>query len=239
MPPDARLSVPLVAAGALPAMLEPARTALVVIDVQVDFVAPEGAMGRSGADLAPLETALPRIDSLIAAARSAGATLVFPRVITRAETDSTALKLLMSRRGLPPDAVAICRESTAGADYYHVRPMSGDIEISKTLYSSFAGTPLERELRARGIDTLVVVGFTTECCVDCTVRDAFHRGFNVFVVIDACAAYTPDLHYGALNGLANNCALLIESAAVLAAWSSPAAISIGDSSKQQRDNRRG
>jgi nicotinamidase-related amidase len=66
---------------------------------------------------------------------------------------------------------------------------------------------------------VVVVGFTTECCVDCTVRDAFHRNFNVFVVADACAAYCAELHQGALNALAANCALLLEADAVLAAWS--------------------
>jgi nicotinamidase-related amidase len=78
---------------------------------------------------------------------------------------------------------------------------------------------LDAQLRARGIDTLVVVGFTTDCCVDCTVRDAFHHDYNVFVVADACAAYEEDLHYGALNGLSKNCALLTETEAVLGAWS--------------------
>ena len=83
----------------------------------------------------------------------------------------------------------------------------------------FMGDPLFVEvLRARGIDTLVVVGFTTDCCVDCTVRDAFHRNYDVFVVTDACAAYEQDLHIGALNGLSKNCAMLTDTEAVLAAW---------------------
>jgi biuret amidohydrolase len=212
------VTLPLVARDALAPMIAPARTALLVIDVQVDFIAPNGAIGAAGVDLSVVPPVLDRIDPLIAAARASGTTVGFVRVVTRPETDSDALRLHAARRGLPPEAIAICRDGTPGADYYHVRPMPGDLEIRKALFSSFVGTNLELELRKRGIDTLVVVGFTTECCVDCTVRDAFHRNFNVFVVADACAAYSTDLHYGALNALAANCALLVDTDAVLTAW---------------------
>ena len=212
------MTLSTVAADALAPMIEPSRTALLVIDVQIDFVAPDGPMGSAGVDLSTIPPALARIHTIIAAARVAGATVCFVRVVTRPETDSDALKLLMARKGLPPESVALCRYGTPGADYYQVRPLPGELEIQKTLFSSFVGTRLEEQLRERGIDTLVVVGFTTECCVDCTVRDAFHRNFNVFIVADACAAYSPGLHYGALESLALNCALLTESGAVLDAW---------------------
>jgi biuret amidohydrolase len=212
------LILPTVAGDALAPMIEPARTALLVIDVQIDFVAPDGPMGSAGVDLSTIPPALDRIHSIIAAARSSGATVGFVRVVTRPETDSDALKLLMARKGLPPESVALCRDGTRGADYYQVRPLPGELQIQKTLFSSFVGTRLEEQLRERDIDTLVVVGFTTECCVDCTVRDAFHRNFNVFIVADACAAYSSSLHYGALESLAANCALLTEADAVLKAW---------------------
>ena len=212
------MTLSTVAGDALAPMIAPARTALLVIDVQIDFVAPDGPMGSAGVDMSAIPPALDRIHLIIAAARAAGATVGFVRVVTRPETDSDALKLLMARKGLPPESVALCRHGTPGADYYQVRPLPGELEIQKTLFSSFVGTRLEEQLRERGIDTLVVVGFTTECCVDCTVRDAFHRNFNVFIVADACAAYSPSLHYGALESLALNCALLTESEAVLEAW---------------------
>jgi nicotinamidase-related amidase len=219
VPQDAHLAISTFERTALSGMIEPARTALLVIDVQIDFVAATGVMGLAGVDLAGLSPALERIERVIAAARSAGVTVGFVRVVTRPETDSEALKLFMARKGLPPQALAICREGTHGADYHRVRPVPGDLEIRKPLYSSFVATRLEEQLRERGVDTVVVVGFTTECCVDCTVRDAFHRNFNVFVVADACAAYSAELHQGALNALAANCALLLEADAVLAAWS--------------------
>ena len=218
MPLDQSSLDPLVDPSLLPPMIAPSRTALVVIDVQEDFVSPAGAAGHWGIDLGILEPPLRNIEALMAAARAKGMTMVLARVITRPETDSDALKAFHQRLGRPPQSLAICRAGTSGADYYRIRPQAGDIEIEKTLYSSFVGTDLDAQLRARGIDTLVVVGFTTDCCVDCTVRDAFHRNYDVFVVADACAAYEETLHYGALNGLSKNCALLTDTKAVLGAW---------------------
>jgi len=215
MPADAD---PAVDALQLPPMISPARAALVIIDVQQDFISPTGAAGSWGMDLGVFESPLQRIEALIAAARANGVVQVFVRVVTRPETDSTALTLLHQRKGRPPEALAICRAGTPGADYYRIAPQPGDIEIEKVLYSAFVGTDLDAQLRARRRYTLLFVGFTTECCVDCTARDAFHRNFNVFVVTDACAAYEIELHEGALNALSKNCALLTDSAAVLTAW---------------------
>jgi nicotinamidase-related amidase len=186
--------------------------------VQEDFISPTGAAGHWGIDMAMFEPPLAKIEQLIAAGRAAGLAEVFVRVVTSADTDSNALKLLHQRKGRPPEALGICRAGTPGADYYRIKPQAGDIEIAKTLYSSFSGTDLDAQLKARGIDTLVVVGFTTECCVESTARDAFHHNYSVFVVTDACAAYEEALHYGSLNALAKNCALLTDTASVLAAW---------------------
>ncbi|MDE1145910.1 MAG: cysteine hydrolase [Azospirillaceae bacterium] len=212
---------PPVPAAALPPMIDPKRTALLIIDPQVDFIAPEGAIGQAGVDLGVVEPTLARIRPLIDAARAAGVPPVFIRVITRPETDGTALKALYERRGWPAESLAICRAGTPGAGYYGVAPEPGDMEVEKVLFSAFAGTDFEARLRERGIDTLVVCGFTTECCVDCTVRDAFHRDFHVFVVADACAAYEPALHLGALYALSKNCALLVETDAVVGALRAP------------------
>lgn len=208
-----------VAAGeTLAQMLRPESTALIVVDIQKDFAAPDGLLGRAGVDLAPAEAAIDRIEPLIAAARAAGAAVGFMRVVTTPESDSNALRTLMRRRG-EPGGEAICRAGDGGADYYRLRPRPGDIEIEKRLYNSFHGTDLDAQLRARGIDTLVMTGLSTDCCVDATARDAFHRDYHVFVARDACAAYEPGLHEAALHGLELNCALLVDSASVVAAWS--------------------
>lgn len=218
--PTVEISLPpSIAAGELASMIPPERTALVIIDAQVDFISPEGPIGRSGLDLSPVYTALKKINQMIPAARKAGAPVVFVRVITRDSTDSQALKLFHARRsGGNVGSVAICRAGTKGADYYGVKPEPGDMEIEKVLYSTFYGTNFDERLRARGIENIVICGFTTECCVETTVRDAFHRNYNMFVVRDACAAYDAAMHVGALGAMSENCALLTEADFVISAW---------------------
>jgi nicotinamidase-related amidase len=175
-------------------------------------------MAGYGFDLTGPHAAMERIKVLVAAARMAGVAVCFARVVTRPETDSRALRLFHERTGQDSAAAAICRAGTAGADYYLLRPLAGDLEIAKPLYSCFMGTDFASMLAARGVDTLVVTGMTTECCVDSTVRDAFHRDINVFVVADACAAYDLAEHEASLRALGNSCAVLVDSSTVLAGW---------------------
>ncbi|PTT71907.1 isochorismatase, partial [Pseudomonas sp. HMWF010] len=94
----------------------------------------------------------------------------------------------------------------------------GERVIEKTRYSGFWGTDLDARLKGLGVDTLVVAGVTTECCVDSTVRDAFNLDYHVFVVADACAAYEADLHAASLKAMALNSAILTDTAAVASAW---------------------
>ena len=201
-------------------MIMPSKTALVVVDVQGDFAAPDGAMGYVGVDMSDVEPTINRIERLIAVARGAAVTLVFARVVTRPETDSEALKRLYLRKGYGEAAVAICRAGTPGADYYRVVPQPGDIEIQKPLFSSFVGTDLDAQLQAKGVDTLVFTGLTTDCCVDCTARDAFHRNYSCFIVDDACSAYGEDVHAAAMLGLTKNIALAVTTQEVEDAWTS-------------------
>ena len=203
----------------LRAMTDPTRTALLVIDVQRDFAAPDGAIGRLGLDLSAASAAIDRTETLVAGARSAGAPVVFARVISRPETDTPALRAFLRRTGRDPErAAAICRAGTPGADYYRVRPEADERQIEKTLFSCFFGTDLNDTLRSLGCDTLLLCGLTTDCCVDCTARDAFHHGFNVFLAADACAAYDTPTHEAALHGLSKNCAILLETGDVVQAW---------------------
>lgn len=216
MPLSAR-QLPHVDPEALPTMIAPETTALVVIDIQVDFAAPHGLLGRYGVDLAPAEAAIDNCERLVAAARAAGVAVAMMRVVTRPETDSRALKTLMARRG-QGGGEAICRVDDGGADYYRIFPQPGDIEVRKLLYDSFHGTDFAAQLRARGLSTLVICGLSTDCCVDQTARSAFHHDFDVFVVSDACAAYEDGLHESSLSAIEKNCALLTTTDAVGKAW---------------------
>jgi ureidoacrylate peracid hydrolase len=205
--------------GDLGAWIDPARTALVIIDMQVDFASPEGALGRAGADLTTVGPALAAAERVAGAARAAGIPVVFVGLQASLAEDSPAWAERIRRRGGDPDAEnGLCRLGTPGADFVGPTPLPGELVIGKLRYSGFYRTDLDATLKRLGVDTLVVCGLTTECCVDCTVRDAFHLDYHVFMVGDACAAYEADLHEGALKSLALNCAILTAADEVVAAW---------------------
>lgn len=203
----------------LAAWIAPQRTALLVIDMQVDFASPQGALGQAGVDLSAVPAALAAAARLVDAARVAATPVIFVGLQTRAALDSAAWSERMRRRGGDPEIEnALCRAEQPGAAFVGPTPAAGEAVIAKTRYSAFFGTGLDRMLRGSGVDTLVVCGLTTECCVDCTVRDAFHLDYHLFIAPDACAAYAPDLHEGALKSLDLNCAILADSDQIIAAW---------------------
>ena len=207
------------AQGDLAAWIAPGRAAVLVIDMQVDFALPTGLLGRAGVDLSAVPAALDAAAQLVVAARKVGVPVVFVGLQTTPNTDSAAWRERVRRLGGDPDAgAALCRTGQRGAVFVGPTPGPGETVISKSRYSAFFRTELQDALAALGVDTLIVCGLTTECCVDCTVRDAFHLDYHVFVVGDACAAYAPDLHAAALNSLAINCAIPIDAADALAAW---------------------
>jgi len=203
----------------LPEWIDPKRTALVPIDMQVDFGAPDGMLGKLGLDMTVAQAAVAQSEKLTAVARAAKVPVVFVGLQTRTEMDSRAWKERMRRRGSNADGDSgVCREGTYGAEFIGPKPLPGETVVGKLRYSGFYGTPLDTALKARGVDTLVLCGLTTECCVDCTARDAFHLDYHVFIASDACAAYEQDVHEAALKNLELNCAILASTSDIIKAW---------------------
>lgn len=94
-------------------------------------------------------------------------------------------------------------------------PKKSDIVIRKTRYSAFAGTELEKILRDRGVEQVVITGVLTHLCCDTTARAAFMRDFEVYFGIDCTATYNDDLHAGTLRALADGFAMPITCREVL------------------------
>jgi nicotinamidase-related amidase len=210
------------AAEGLADWINPARTAVVIIDMQVDFASPDGALGGF-IDMSVVEPALAAAEKLATDARAAGVPVVFVGLHTTPETDSAAWNERMRRRGGDPDVdAALCRTGEVGSEFYGPKPLPGELVVPKTRYSGFVGTDLDVQLTKLGVDTLVVAGLTTECCVDSTVRDAFSLDYHVFVAADACAAYEADIHEASLKVMELNSAILTDTAAVARAWTGAA-----------------
>jgi ureidoacrylate peracid hydrolase len=183
------------------APLDMARTALLIVDLQNDFLHPEGAYGRAG-QAAPAIAALPaRVKPLADAVRSRGGWIV-----------STQFTLVPGKEGEPfisPHLKAL-RPFLARGDFLpgawghalvdDLQP--ADLVIEKVAYSAFYMSRLEFVLRKAGIDTLIVCGIVTNGGVASTVRDAHVRDFHTIVLSDGCAAFRPEVHDTTIRDLA-------------------------------------
>jgi nicotinamidase-related amidase len=185
------------------------RTALLVIDMQRDFLDERGYAAKAGLDIAPLQAVIPAVRKLLDAARAAGVMIVHTREGHVPDlSDCPAYKLARSRNagaeiGSRGPLGRLLVRGEAGHDFIaELQPENGEIVIDKPGYSAFSRTDLDNRLRARGIDTLLLSGITTEVCVSSTLRDAVDRGYRCITIADACASAFPDLHDAALRMIA-------------------------------------
>jgi nicotinamidase-related amidase len=200
----------------VPDWVSPGRTALVLIDCQVDFGAPDGEMARRGADMTAPQAALAKAQALVDAARAAGVAVVFVRLLNHPGAANRIEREAKQREGdNEPD---LCVEGTHGAEFIGPQPVAGEIIVSKTHFSAFGRTGLADQLHAQEVDTLVLAGLTTECCVASSAWDGFERDFHIFIAEDACAAYEDELHRHALKALAMSGAGVAAVADYAAAW---------------------
>jgi len=180
--------------------LDPASTALLVVDAQVAFAGEASPLAARGVDLSgPTET-VPRVVDLIDVAREAGLTVAYTRSVRRADDrdgPTRAHRILpeIYREGEP-----ICRAGSPDAAYVEgIDPAPDEYEVGKRRYDAFHGTPLESYLRIEGVETTLLCGFTTNVCVESTARGAHERGFDVVLVEDCCASFTPEMHASAVR----------------------------------------
>jgi ureidoacrylate peracid hydrolase len=196
--------------------IAPGRTALLVIDCQVDFGSPDGEMARRGMDMTAPQAAVAKAESLVDAARAADVKVVFIRLLTHPGGENRIVREAKQRSG--DDAPDLCVEGTRGADFIGPQPEAGEAVVSKTHFSAFARTGLADQLHGQNIDTLVLAGLTTECCVASSAWDGFEQDFHIFIAADACAAYQEDLHCHALQALEMSGATLAPSVQFAALW---------------------
>ncbi len=185
--------------GALPFSFafDPASTALIVIDMQRDFIEPGGFGAALGNDVAPLQAIVPTVARLIAGARAAGLPVIHTRECHRPDlSDCPPAKRL---RGAPAlrigDAGPMGRILIAGepgaAIVPALAPLPDEIVIDKPGKGAFYATPLADHLARLGTRTLIFAGVTTEVCVQTTMREANDRGFDCLLAEDATESYFP------------------------------------------------
>ncbi|SFG50277.1 ureidoacrylate peracid hydrolase [Novosphingobium sp. CF614] len=182
--------------------LDPATTAVIVVDMQNAYASRGGYVDEAGFDVGPAASVIGRIAQVLDSARAAGMSIVFLQNgwdagYVEAGTPlspnwhkSNALKTMRARPELAGRFLA-----RGGWDYELVdalAPREGDLRIHKPRYSAFFNSQLDSILRARGIRTLVFTGIATNVCVESTLRDGFHLEYFGVLLEDATHHLGPD-----------------------------------------------
>jgi biuret amidohydrolase len=189
-----------IAAEPQPVTVELDRTALIIIDMQRDFLEPGGFGETLGNDVTQLQRAVKPLQGVLAAAREAGLLIIHTREGHRPDlSDAPPAKV---ERGAPSKRIGdkgpMGRILIRGEDGHDIvpelYPIEGEPVIDKPGKGAFYQTDLESMLRHCAIENLLVTGVTTEVCVNTTVREANDRGYRCIVLADCCASYFPEFH---------------------------------------------
>jgi len=183
---------------------DPKSTALLIIDMQRDFVMPGGFGEALGNDVTPLQATIAPTKRVLEAARRKGMLVIHTREGHRPDlTDCPPTKLVRGRGkiriGDPGPMGRILVRGEIGHDIVpELYPAPGEPVIDKPGKGAFYATDLELILRDRGIKTLIVCGVTTEVCVNTSVREANDRGYECVVLSDCVGSYFPEFQKAAL-----------------------------------------
>src|SRR6187200_2398270 len=229
MPGSKYPSTGSIAAEPGPVDLDWSTTALLIIDMQRDFMEPGGFGETLGNDVSQLARAVAPIAAVLEAARAANMLVIHTREGHLPDlSDAPPAKI---ERGAPSMRIGdlgpmgrILVRGEPGHDIIpELYPLPGEPVIDKPGKGAFFATDLHAILQNREIDTLLVCGVTTDVCVNTTVREANDRGFRCIVLSDCCASYFPEFHAA---GIA-----MIKAQGVIFGWvtASPQVLAVLDS----------
>lgn len=184
---------------------EPDQLALVIIDMQRDFLEPGGFGAALGNDVTRLAPAVVAISRLLEVCRQRGVTVIHTKECHRHDlSDCPPAKHKRGRHPLrigdPGPMGRILIDGHPGSDFVPaLQPRPGEVVITKPGKGAFHATPLQEELQARGITHLLITGVTTEVCVQTTMREANDRGYECLLVEDGTESYFPEFKKATLD----------------------------------------
>lgn len=194
----------------------PTTSAIVVVDVQNDFVHPDGALAKGGGQISQFAPLIASLERLLTAAKQHGVPILFVRHENRTEGMSPVW--LYKRRQLGREATPVCLPGSWGSQLApQLLPFDG-IEIVKHRHSAFAFTPLQALLQSMNVQYLIVTGLSTNVCVEATVRDAFTFGYLPVVPEDCVASSLPHLHAPSLETMGKYFGVVTDTDEIIAGW---------------------
>ena len=179
--------------------IDPTRTAVVLIEYQNDFTSEGGALHGAVQEVMDSTGMLDNSRRLVEAARAAGATIVHAPITFAKGFGELADHPYGILKGVV-DSTAFVKGSWGAEIVDALAPQEGDIVVEgKRGLDTFATTNLDFILRARGITTIALGGFLTNCCVESTMRTGYEKGYQVVTLSDCVAATSPEEHDNAIR----------------------------------------
>jgi ureidoacrylate peracid hydrolase len=199
-------------------VVHPDHTALVVVDVQNDFMHPDGVVARVlGQDLSHVRGALGTINQAIESARRYDIPVIYVQEVIAKET---VLPNFLALFG-PWERCAV-RAGTWGAELLDdlVQPREDDVVIQKPCYDAFQDTALDLHLRSAGIRTCIYCGGATNVCVEASARHGFVAGYYTVMLEDGCGAASLDEHDATMKTFRRRYGHVLSLDELVDAWSS-------------------
>ena len=179
--------------------IDPSKTAVVLIEYQNDFTSEGGALHGAVEPVMESTGMLDNTARLVAAARDAGATIVHAPITFASGFGELADHPYGILKGVV-DSTAFVKGSWGAEIVDDLAPQEGDIVVEgKRGLDTFATTNLDFILRARGVTTIALGGFLTNCCVESTMRSGYENGYQVITLSDCVAATSPEEHENAIR----------------------------------------
>lgn len=199
--------------------LNPLSSALIIVDIQNDFVHEQGKAALLGSDFEAAQQAVSNINRLIEAARQSEINIVYLRIEHSPVTDRPNYRARYQMRGLDPEDL-LCATGSWGAEWYPnlLVPRPSDAVVTKYGYDGFQDTPLDSILHSRGVENLVMTGVVTNLCVQTTAEHGFGLGYHIVVVKDATAGDDDAAHQAALRNLGLYFGILADSNEIIQFW---------------------
>ena len=223
-------------------LVDPAHTALVLVDMQRDFAEPDGAFGQLGVDLSRYQLLREHLAALLDCARWSGVLVVHIQMTTLPErkSDSPAqIRFNMRmhqtfRRNGPPLRYTV--KGTTGHEFLtEFGPLEGEVVVQKSRSSAFWGTNLDQILQSNGITSVVVTGLTTEGCVESTARDAQFNDYYV-IIAPECVASDDEQQHEASMLLMRNRFDIVAQTEIEDIWLKNAPLTVTTNESQPRYN---
>jgi nicotinamidase-related amidase len=198
--------------NAAPLGLDPRATALVIVDMQEYFLNPVSPFSRAYERLVPgvlghfqergRGVVEPSLRRLLDFFRAHGLRVVYTTVASELPDGGDLMPIFQQRNAASRAAVGDAAIPPRGDAWARIvaalEPQPGELVVNKTTYGTFNSTGLDHALRSLGVTSLVVGGVVTNVCVETTARDAADRGYDVVLIDDGCAAFSPEIHEATL-----------------------------------------